>query len=221
MAQIEVTGGAVAQLTLKSYDGSRWDVIAGTGADGRTAVKNLYTALFEMFPEELGPILQTRGEKNYVQVTTTAQHAFAERVARGQEFLAKGVVKEKLGGRVIDDEPEARARDYEQAMATSRRRSEPEPEEPPADPWDQPVNRRSNDDHDERHPAQRSYGAAAAEPDDGEYCRHGEMVKREGQGQKGPWAGAFCPLPKEKADEQCPPRFKDRKTGAYVESKRR
>lgn len=211
MAQIEVTGGAVAQLTLKSYDGSRWDVIAGTGADGRTAVKNLYTALFEMFPEELGPILQTRGEKNYVQVTTTAQHAFAERVARGQEYLAKNVVKEKLGGREVEEEP---------APRNNTRRYEPEPEEPPADPWDQPVNRRSNDDHDER-PAQRSYGAAAAEPDDGEYCRHGEMVKREGQGAKGPWAGAFCPLPKEKADEQCPPRFKDRKTGAYVESKRR
>ena len=38
-------------------------------------------------------------------------------------------------------------------------------------------------------------------------CAHGDRVYRKGTSAKGPWAGWFCPLPKERKDEQCAPEF--------------
>lgn len=38
-------------------------------------------------------------------------------------------------------------------------------------------------------------------------CIHGDMVFRSGTSGKGPWKGYFCPLPKERKQEQCQPEF--------------
>jgi hypothetical protein len=37
-------------------------------------------------------------------------------------------------------------------------------------------------------------------------CDHGARVRREGQGQRGPWVGWFCPTPKGTVG-QCKPEF--------------
>lgn len=192
-------GGFIFRETLKSYDGSRWTVIEGSGLTARDAVENLYDGYLEMFPDEIGPLLQKR-DKNYTQITETAQYAFAERVAKAKEYFAKNVVKDRLGGREIDDEdPETDNR--------SRRRSRDE---------DEPREERRSRRDDDGPPARqsRSYGDDADEPDNAPRCDHGKMVRREGTSAKGPWSGWFCPLPRERSDEQCSPQF-DKKKGGY------
>lgn len=39
-------------------------------------------------------------------------------------------------------------------------------------------------------------------------CAHGPMRRREGDNDRGHWVGYFCPLPKERKNEQCKPVFK-------------
>ena len=38
-------------------------------------------------------------------------------------------------------------------------------------------------------------------------CPHGPMVWRTGESARGPWGGWFCPLPKERKNEQCAPQW--------------
>lgn len=53
---------------------------------------------------------------------------------------------------------------------------------------------------------QGSQQAAPQQAGPGKMCAHGPMTYREGNGQRGPWKGYFCPTPKG-TPNQCKPEF--------------
>ena len=63
-------------------------------------------------------------------------------------------------------------------------------------------------------PAQRSYGAGAAAPSNGQSCQHGERTYRKTDR----YEALFCNAAKGDPT-QCPPLFKDKRTGAWAPPK--